>query len=113
MGNEGRHEGTAVGKGWVRIPDGTKVKHRLEGYEGAVDGLTEMIAKGATLNPDRRTQYRIDVGTPQRRLAVEEDLLILLDPEGLIMMGKVKGEYRRHLTEQLRSTFAADRFTSS
>jgi hypothetical protein len=26
---------------WVRIPDGTKVRHRTEGYEGVIDLSTQ------------------------------------------------------------------------
>jgi hypothetical protein len=62
-------------KPWVRIPDGTRVRHRVEGQEGAIDGLTELITD-SSLNPDGRTQYRIDVGTPYRKLAAEDDLMI-------------------------------------
>ena len=40
---------------WVRIPDGTKVRHRSEAYEGVIDGLTEIIS-GSERNPDGRTQ---------------------------------------------------------
>lgn len=111
MGNNGVHDGVAPGNSRLRIPNGTKVRHRLEGYEGTIDGLTAMVVKGAKLNPDRTTQYRVDVGTPRRNLAAEEDLLILLDPEGLVMMEKGQVEYRRHYTEHLRGVFTDDRFT--
>ena len=53
-------------KGWVRIPDGTKVRHRLDGDEGFIDGLTEILT-GPQRNPDGRTQYRVNVGGDQRR----------------------------------------------
>jgi len=94
---------------WVRIPDKTTVRHRLEDHQGAVDGLTEIVT-GSKRNPDGRTQYRIDVGQPQRLLAAEEDLVILLDDENLIMMNKEKIEYRRGMTERLRGAFREDRF---
>jgi len=94
---------------WVRIPDKTTVRHRLEDHQGAVDGLTEIVT-GSKRNPDGRTQYRIDVGQPQRLLAAEEDLVILLDDEDLIMMNKEKIEYRRGMTERLRGAFREDRF---
>jgi len=94
---------------WVRIPDKTTVRHRLEDHQGAVDGLTEIVT-GSKRNPDGRTQYRIDVGQPQRLLAAEEDLVILLDDENLIMMNKEKIEYRRGMTERLRGIFREDRF---
>src|SRR5881628_3781056 len=64
----GRKE--AAVKDWVRIPDKTKVQYRLEDHRGAVDGLTEMVT-GVKRNPDGRTQYRIDVGQPQRLLAAK------------------------------------------
>src|SRR5688572_7354695 len=70
----GRKE--AAVRDWVRIPDKTKVRYRLEDHRGAVDGLTEMVT-GVKRNPDGRTQYRIDIGQPQRLLAAEEDLVIL------------------------------------
>lgn len=94
---------------WVRIPNKTKVRHRLENHQGAVDGLTEIVT-GPKRNPDGRTQYRIDVGQPLRLLAAEEDLVILLDDEDLIMMEKEKVEYRRGITERLRGLFREDRF---
>ena len=40
---------------WVRIPDGTKVKHRHEGHVGFIDGLTEIVS-GPNRNPDGKTQ---------------------------------------------------------
>ncbi|MGH7235623.1 MAG: hypothetical protein ACREIO_04500 [Nitrospiraceae bacterium] len=95
---------------WVRIPDKTKVQYRLEDHRGAVDGLTEMVT-GTKRNPDGRTQYRIDVGQPQRLLAAEEDLVILLDDEGLIMMEKENAVYRQGITERLRGAFQEDRFS--
>lgn len=103
----GHREGAM--KEWVRIPDKTTVRHRLEDHQGAVDGLTEIVA-GPKRNPDGRTQYRINVGEPQRLLVAEEDLVILLDDEDLIMMNKEKVEYRRGITERLRGIFQEDRF---
>ncbi|MGQ0812363.1 MAG: hypothetical protein ACT4OO_14220 [Nitrospiraceae bacterium] len=96
-------------KYWVKIPDGTKVRHRQEGHEGLIDGLTEIVA-GLGRNPDGRTQYRVNVGPGDRKLAAEEDLLILTDHEGLVIMGKEKVEYRRGVTEQLHGIFTDDRF---
>lgn len=100
-----------VGKTWPRIPDGTKVRHRLDGQEGVIDGLTTIVS-GAGLNPDGKTQYRLNVGAPERRLVAEEDLLILADREGLVLMGRERAEYRRYVTERLRTTFADDRFVT-
>ena len=103
-------EREVYGKNWVRIPDGTKVRHRLEGYEGIIDGLTAMVVKGANLNPDWKTQYRIDVGATCRNLSAEEDLLILLDSDDLILINKAKVDYRRYLTGKLRGVFNDEQF---
>jgi len=74
---EGLHEV----KRWVRIPDGTKVRFREDGREGIIDGLTELIV-GSGRNPYSRTQYRINVGDPDRTFAIEDDLLVLTDEVG-------------------------------
>jgi len=50
------------------------------------------------------------VGKPQRLLVAEEDLLILVDEEGLVMMDKETASYRRDITERLRAAFQDDRF---
>ncbi len=99
-------------KRWVRIPDGTKVRFREDGREGIIDGLTE-LAVGPGRNPDSRTQYRINVGDPDRTLAIEDDLLVLTDEDGVVLMMKQKGEYRRVVTQQLQAVFAADRFVKA
>jgi hypothetical protein len=67
-------------KAWVRIPDGTKVKHRHEGHVGFIDGLTE------------------------------GDLSILIDDEELVIMLRQKAPYRRVVTQSLHSVLAPDRF---
>jgi hypothetical protein len=97
---------------WVRIPDGTKVRFREDGREGIIDGLTELVV-GPGRNPDSRTQYRINVGDPDRTLAIEDDLLVLTDEDGVVLMVKQKGEYRRVVTQQLQTVFAADRFVKA
>lgn len=97
---------------WVRIPDGTRVKHRHEGHEGVIDGLTEMVT-GASRNPDGRTQYRMNIGTSTRQLVTQDDLCILLDHEDLVIMIRQKEPYRRSVTERLHSIFSADRFIKS
>ena len=102
-------EGVRTGKKWVRIPDGTKVRFREDGREGIIDGLTELVV-GPGRNPDSRTQYRINVGDPDRILAIEDDLIVLTDADGVVLMVKQKGEYRRVVTQQLQAVFAADRF---
>ncbi len=99
-------------KRWVRIPDGTKVRFREDGREGIIDGLTELVV-GPGRNPDSRTQYRINVGDPDRALAIEDDLLVLTDEDGVVLMVKQKGEYRRMVTQQLQAAFAADRFVGA
>jgi hypothetical protein len=111
MSQDKREAATATKAKWVRIPDGTKVRNRVDGQEGAIDGLTE-ITSGAGLNPDGRTQYRVNVGTPTRQLAPEEDLLILTDREGLAMILRESVEYRRSITAQLHAMFPEDRFVA-
>ncbi len=97
-------------KSWVRIPDGTMV--RLGEREGFVDGLTELVS-GPRRNPDGRTQYRVNVGDPDRKLAAEDELLIVTDAEGIVRMLKQKMEYRGLVSKQLYSLFAPDRFIKS
>ncbi|MFQ5992447.1 MAG: hypothetical protein ACE5NA_08425 [Nitrospiraceae bacterium] len=109
--NDGTQERVGSDRKWMRIPDGTKVRHRLEGYEGAIDGLTEIVAQGSSLNPDGRTQYRVDVGDPQLKRASEDDLLLVADGDGVMLTGKKQSvEYRREITKRLRSWFADDKF---
>jgi hypothetical protein len=105
-------EGLQAVKRWVRIPDGTKVRFRVDGREGIIDGLTELVV-GPGRNPDSRTQYRVNVGDPDRTLAIEDDLLVLTDADGVVLMVKQKGEYRRAVTQQLQVVFAADRFVKA
>jgi hypothetical protein len=95
--------------GWVRIPDGTKVRHRHEAYEGYIDGLTELV-QGPQRNPDGKTQYRVNVGAGARLLASEENLSILLDHDSLVMMEKEKEPYRRSMTARLRASLGEHRF---
>ena len=94
---------------WVRIPDGIKVRHRHEGHDGFIDGLTEMVV-GPNRNPDGRTQYRLNIGTPARQLVTEDDLCILIDSDNLVIMVRQKAPYRRSVTEQLHGVLADDRF---
>jgi hypothetical protein len=102
--------GPAAKASWVKLPNGTKVRHRSEGNDGVVDGLTEIV-NGPGRNPDGRTQYRIDVaGAPAMQLAAEDDLLLLTDKDGLVLIIKQQEGYRRRVTERLHATFAADRF---
>ena len=78
----------------MRISDGTKVRFRESGHEGTIDGLTELVV-GPGRNPDNRTQYRINLGEFDRTLAIEHDLLVLTDADGVALMVKQRDEYRR------------------
>lgn len=99
-------------KNWVRIPDGTRVRLREGRQEGVIDGLTELVV-GPGRNPDGRTQYRLNLGDQARLLVAEDELLVLTDAEGLVLILKQKTEFRRFMTERLRAAFAADRFVLS
>ena len=95
---------------WVRIPNGTKVRIGSGGRDGTIEGLTEIVT-GSRRNPDGRTQYRISVvGEQERMLAAEDDLVILTDAEGLVLIAKQALEYRSHVSRQLHAALAADRF---
>lgn len=94
---------------WVRIPDGTRVRHRTEAYEGVIDGLTEIVS-GLDRNPDKRTQYRVKVGDGMRLLVSEDHLNILLDNKNLVLLARESELYRRNVTDRLRAVFAEDRF---
>ena len=95
-------------KSWKRLPDGIgyvsgrtpRRRHR---------GLTELVI-GPARNPDGRTQYRINLGDPERMLVSEDALLIVVDKEGLVSILKQNVDYRRLMTAQLRGGFSADRF---
>jgi len=99
----------ATAKSWVRIPDGTKVKHRHEGHVGFIDGLTEIVS-GPHRNPDGKTQYRLNIGAPDRQLVTQDDLSILIDDEELVIMLRQKAPYRRAVTQTLQSVLTPDRF---
>jgi hypothetical protein len=105
-------EGLYTVKRCVRIPDGRKVRFLNDGREGITDGLTELVV-GHGRNPDSRTQYRSNAGDPDRTLAIEDDLLVLTDQDGVVIMVKQKGEYRRMVTQQLQAVFAADRIVEA
>ena len=103
---------TAANKPWTRFPNGTKVRLLEGGQEGVIDGLTELVT-GPSRNPDGRTQYRLNVGDRSRLLAGREDLAVLTDNDGLVLIVKQSIEYRRLVTEQLRLELASDRFVAS
>lgn len=96
---------------WVRIPDGTKVRHRSEAYDGIIDGLTEIVS-GSERNPDGRTQYRVNVGNSTRLLVSEHHLNILLDNKNLVQLGRETELYRLSVTNRLRAVFPEDRFVT-
>jgi len=107
--SESRRAANTLETKWVRIPDGTRVRLRENGEEGVIDGLTELVA-GPGRNPDGRTQYRVNLGDQARTLVIEDDLLVLIDEEGMVLMAKQKTEFRRFVTARLRGVLAADRF---
>ena len=96
---------------WVRIPDGTKVRHRSEAYDGVIDGLTEIVS-GSDRNPDGKTQYRVNVGDSARLLVSEDHLNILLDNKSLVLLARESELYRRNVTDRLRAVFTEDRFVT-
>ena len=97
---------------WVRIPNGTKVRHRSEAYEGIVDGLTEIVS-GPERNPDGKTQYRVKVEDGTRLLVSEQHLNILIDTNQLMLIGRESELYRRSLTDRLRAVLPEDRFVAA
>lgn len=97
---------------WIRIPDGTKVRHRSEPYEGIIDGLTEIVS-GADRNPDGKTQYRVKVADGTRLLVSEHHLNILLDNNNLVFLSREPELYRRAVTDRLRAVFPEDRFVTA
>lgn len=96
---------------WVRIPNGIKVRHRSEAYDGIIDGLTEIVS-GPDRNPDGKTQYRVNVGDSTRLLVSEDHLNILLDNKNLVLVGRESELYRQSVTNRLRAVFPEDRFVS-
>jgi hypothetical protein len=58
---------------WKPFPEGTRVKHSDEGYEGWVDGVTE-IRKGGKVNPDGKSKYRIRSHDYKIALAAEQEI---------------------------------------
>jgi hypothetical protein len=73
----------------TKLPAGTLIRHKVTGYEGRIDGITEIkacftragaVVAGAT--PKDSFQYRVEVvGESLRRIAPAEDLEIL---EGVV-----------------------------
>jgi hypothetical protein len=94
---------------WTQIPKGTKVRLAEGGMNGVIDGVTELVV-GALRNPDGRSQYRVNVGNPLRMLVAQQDLVVLTDAAGIVLMHKENNDYRRYVTERLRLEMSADRF---
>lgn len=69
----------------VKLQDGTLIRHKVTGYEGRIDGITEIktcfTAGGELLeksNTKQTFQYRVVIkGESMRRIAPAEDLEIL------------------------------------
>ena len=96
-------------KTWRRIPDGIRVRLRENTQEGMIDGLTELVV-GPARNPDGRTQYRVNFGQSERMLVAEDALVIVIDEEGLVLMGSklyVGGLPYATTEAQLTTLFAA------
>lgn len=59
--------------GWKPFPDGTRVRHLRDHYEGWIDELTWL--EGSETNPDGKTQYRIRIQTQKDRKLSSHDKL--------------------------------------
>lgn len=79
----------------AKLRDGTLIRHKVTGYEGRIEGITEIkgcfTAAGVSLNaPNSKQifQYRVAVtGEPMRRIAPVEDLEILEEAHELACPG--------------------------
>jgi hypothetical protein len=71
------------------LENGTKVKHKRDGYKGRIDGTTS-IKNIFTGNANCDYQYRIFIeGQERRKIAPEEDLEILSSREGMIDKARI------------------------
>ena len=69
----------------IKLQDGTLIRHKVAGYQGRIDGTTEIktcfTARGELLvkfNAKQTFQYRVAIkGESMRRIAPSEDLEIL------------------------------------
>src|SRR6185369_115434 len=69
----------------TKLPAGTLIRHKTTGYQGRIDGITEIktcFTRGGALAVGVTTkdtfQYRVEIeGEPMRRIAPAEDLEIL------------------------------------
>ena len=76
----------------VKLQDGTLIRHKVAGYEGRIEGITEITTcftvGGALLTGSRNRhafQYRVVVaGESMRRIAPAEDLEILEEVAGVV-----------------------------
>lgn len=76
----------------VKLHDGTRIRHKMTGYEGRIEGTTEIkscfTAKGQLLEkPDtkQKFQYRVVIaGEAMRQIAPAEDLEILESVEQMV-----------------------------
>lgn len=72
-----------------KLQDGTLIRHKVVGYEGRIDGITQIkgcfTAGGKLLdkpNSKEAFQYRVEIkGEPMRQIAPAEDLEVL---EGVV-----------------------------
>ncbi len=79
----------------IRLQDGTLIRHRTTGYEGQIEGTTEIkecfTLHGESLNKSTTKeifQYRIVVkGESMRRIAPAEDLEILDEVMQIVCAG--------------------------
>lgn len=89
------------------FPDGTRVRHLRDHYEGWIDGLTWL--DGSETNPDGKTQYRIRIQTHRDRKLSSHDKLedckdterIFRSTEGLLQKTIAKESDRREDNERL------------
>jgi hypothetical protein len=92
---------------WKPFPDGTRVRHLRDHYDGSIDGLTWL--EGSETNPDGKTQYRIRIQTHRdRKLSSHDKLEDCKDPErifrsteGLLQKTIAKESDRREDNERL------------
>ena len=78
--------------GCGEIPLGTRVKHRIKGYEGWIAGWTDdrRLFDGHKTNSDKKTQCRIYIHRDRtHRCAAEEDLEVCNDLAGVLDHAKL------------------------
>jgi hypothetical protein len=68
------------------------------------------LVVGPGRNPDCRTAVPHQHRRSRPALAIEDDLLVLTDADGVVLMMKQKGEYRRVVTQQLQAVFTPNPF---